>query len=645
MPAQTTTGGGQPSTATTVEQLPMVGWYDPSQLARTGIEVAISTLFGRHSDQRLLEALASSQRESYDYTFHYHEDEHDRCEPDKDRPRESIWIDYVGDVGDGWNSTYTIAYYLTEGARTFTYKDETGMECRDETRRGDLLIFGGDQVYPTANRVSYERRLIAPYRTALRRTEHPPYPHVFAIPGNHDWYDSLVSFTRLFTSRRWVGGWRTRQSRSYFALKLPHGWWLLGTDVQLGSDIDRPQVEYFESIAKEQMQAGDRIILCNAEPHWIYANLYEELDTNYNESNLAFLEKKLGKKVAVFIAGDLHHYRRHQATDGSFTQKITAGGGGAFLHPTHTGERGKDLKEIVEKISDDDGKTVVRTFRQKKSFPDEVESQDLCWRNLYFPYLTDNASWTFGFATAILYWLTTLALVSDIKPFERAGSVDGGIIAEITGAALDSIFGSPLTLLWVLATLLGFVLFTDTHSRRYRLIMGPLHGVAHVLAAFAIAVVAIELVVTLTSPQWVLSISWGGYEFHPDLRALPAAVLILLGGFLVGPFILGLYLLISLNYFGRHSNEAFSSLAIQDWKHFLRLYIDAHGDLTIYPIGIRRVPRKWKPRAGTTGPELVPDRQTDLDATEPELIEPPIVLERSAATATGVTMAPRSPQP
>lgn len=49
-------------------QLPMVGWYDPAQLARTGIEVAISTVFGRHSDHRLVEALSASQRESYDYS-------------------------------------------------------------------------------------------------------------------------------------------------------------------------------------------------------------------------------------------------------------------------------------------------------------------------------------------------------------------------------------------------------------------------------------------------------------------------------------------------------------------------------------------------------------------------------------------------
>jgi len=41
-----------------VKRLPMVGWYDPRQLARTGVEVAVSTIFDRHSDHRFVEAIA-----------------------------------------------------------------------------------------------------------------------------------------------------------------------------------------------------------------------------------------------------------------------------------------------------------------------------------------------------------------------------------------------------------------------------------------------------------------------------------------------------------------------------------------------------------------------------------------------------------
>ena len=39
--------------------MPMVGWFDPGPLFATGFNVLVSTLFGRHSDYRLLEALAA----------------------------------------------------------------------------------------------------------------------------------------------------------------------------------------------------------------------------------------------------------------------------------------------------------------------------------------------------------------------------------------------------------------------------------------------------------------------------------------------------------------------------------------------------------------------------------------------------------
>ena len=35
----------------------MVGWYDPPQLLRTAGQVVTSTIFGRHADYRLIEAL------------------------------------------------------------------------------------------------------------------------------------------------------------------------------------------------------------------------------------------------------------------------------------------------------------------------------------------------------------------------------------------------------------------------------------------------------------------------------------------------------------------------------------------------------------------------------------------------------------
>ena len=105
--------GSPPSQAkkavTMPERMKMVGWYDPVQLARTGVEVAVSTLFGRHSDQRQIEALTSGDVSFYDYTCHYKDDGADLCEPDAARPRDPPGR--LGEVvGDGVGRVEAVAH-------------------------------------------------------------------------------------------------------------------------------------------------------------------------------------------------------------------------------------------------------------------------------------------------------------------------------------------------------------------------------------------------------------------------------------------------------------------------------------------------------------------------------------------------------
>ncbi|HEY0348716.1 MAG TPA: hypothetical protein VGC60_11245, partial [Pyrinomonadaceae bacterium] len=350
-----------------IDPAEMVGWYDPGQLVQTAINVAISTIFGRNADYRTTEALAARSNDA---------DPDTEPEPLVDgvfdySKKDDLWIDYVADTGDGWNSTYTVAYHISQ--------PQLPVAPNESIPRGHVLIFGGDEVYPTSSRPVYRQRLIDAYEAALPETNEP-HSHAFAVPGNHDWYDSLVSFTRLFCQGRWFAGWKTRQNRSYFALRLPHKWWLIGTDVQLDSDIDFPQVNYFKSVAS-QMEEGDRIILCTAEPHWIYDKLLKKYDNEINENNLAFLEEKIFcRKIQVFLSGDLHHYRRHATKDNK--QKITAGGGGAFMHPTHGG----DVTELRN------------GYDLQKSFPSRETSSKVAWRNLGFIFLNP---W-FGCLTAAL---------------------------------------------------------------------------------------------------------------------------------------------------------------------------------------------------------------------------------------------------
>ena len=66
-------------------------------------------------------------------------------------------------------------------------------------------------------------------------------PSCFAIPGNHDWIDGLETFQRHIQHRGWLGGWLLPQEASYFALRLPQGWWLFGLDLALLDDIDMCQ--------------------------------------------------------------------------------------------------------------------------------------------------------------------------------------------------------------------------------------------------------------------------------------------------------------------------------------------------------------------------------------------------------------------
>jgi len=90
----------------------MVDWYNPVQLVQTGIRVVVSTILGRSSDYRMLEAIAGGgdQPLFFDHTCAY-EWRDGEYSANSDRPREqkAIWIDYVSDVGDGFNSTYAIA--------------------------------------------------------------------------------------------------------------------------------------------------------------------------------------------------------------------------------------------------------------------------------------------------------------------------------------------------------------------------------------------------------------------------------------------------------------------------------------------------------------------------------------------------------
>ena len=319
------------------KHLPMTGWYNPVMLVRTAIRVAVSTVFGEFADRREAMAAANAiSAQPFDKSFDFSES----------TDNGDFWFDFLADTGDGWDSTFAIAQLLTER------KLDVGNLALP---RGRLLILGGDLVYPTPSSQAYEERFLGPFEEAYEASPadaKKEMPDLFAIPGNHDWYDGLANFMSLFCRRRItlpgvlgidrggraIAGRQTLQTCSYFALRLPGGWWLWGTDSQLEGHLDQPQVDYFEWVAAKWMSPGSKVILCVGQPSWAYIDVR---DPRPLFSTLSYLERipgrargpdgeLLGHKLELVLTGDSHHYSRYESEN---IQYVTAGGGGAFPPP------------------------------------------------------------------------------------------------------------------------------------------------------------------------------------------------------------------------------------------------------------------------------------------------------------------------
>jgi hypothetical protein len=103
-----------------------------------------------------------------------------------------VWIDFVADTGDDHDVS------LAVGRMLFSEYALSGDQLR-RLPRGDILVFGGDVAYPASTAYEIERRLLRPWNHILHGiTDDGRRRVVLGIPGNHDWYDGLDGFGRLF---------------------------------------------------------------------------------------------------------------------------------------------------------------------------------------------------------------------------------------------------------------------------------------------------------------------------------------------------------------------------------------------------------------------------------------------------------------
>ncbi len=550
------------------ERHDMVNWYSPPQLIQTAIRVGISTVFGEYADRR--DAIASAA-----------EKPPPACAPELDYAAAGgeLWLDYVADTGDGWNPTHAVAR-LANAPRLSLHG------LAEPLPRGRVMVLGGDQVYPTASREDYRTRLLGPWDAAAAGAGlEEDRPDVYALPGNHDWYDGLSSFLGLFCSgrQRVACGRTTRQTRSYFALRLPGKVWLWGVDLQLSGYMDKGQVAYFTHVATKWMDPGSRVILCTGDPAWIYAGTEDHKpdQAKGHFKNFAFVEwlaEKAGHEICLVLTGDSHHYARYdEALDGGGTRHyVTCGGGGAFLHPTH------HLPAAIEVDGWSPGRPARRfalghdpASGAESLYPPRAASRAMTWGNLAFAWKNKVFTGCVMLAIAAFTWLlagNAALLEAPSLSAALAGGLQGGVLGGLWGFLLVAL-ATPWPAAAMLAGFAAQYYFAEYPAGWHAAGVAAGHGAAHLLAIALCAILLSGLTADLPAADLWLVLANGAVAG------------------LLSATIFGLYLLLSLQGFGRHWNEAFSSLRIEGWKCFLRLRIAADGTVTVFPVGLRRVPR------------------------------------------------------
>jgi hypothetical protein len=620
------------------KRMPMADWFHPGLLVQTGIRVAVSTAFGEMADRR--EAIAAANAiadQPRDPGFIY-TDEH--------RRNGDFWLDFMADTGDGWDSTFAMAQLVTA----------PHLQPGDSPLpRGQILILGGDMVYPTASREEYDNRFLYPFEEAAKRTAGDPaaMPDLYAIPGNHDWYDGLSAFFNLFCRRRIAGpgavginrpgrkiaGRPTKQTRSYFAIQLPGGWWLWGTDSQLKGYIDQPQIDFFQFVASNWMEDNSKLILCVGMPNWAYV---DERRPDKEFSTFSYLERLAGMarrphtaeeqeagetgtraknhQLRLVLTGDSHHYSRFEEprSDGQDpVQYITCGGGGAFLHPTHQLASRRFEWDYPPPNSVTPGTAPVQRqfdIARKEDgsaalFPEKDVSARLTRANWTFAWRNWPMTLVFFAAYLLFNWiLNTNARLEDYPSLVHAVSAGGWVEAPFRYAWVA--FASPWPVLMFCLAMGGYYYFADSpYDKAKRAKIGLLHGLAQTGAATLVTAILLRAIGATgfgdTSIQGPLPTLGVGLTLF-TVSALAA---------IVSATVFGGYLKLSLDKWGRHWNEAFSALAIADYKCFLRLRITKDDELEVYAVGLEKVP------AG--GGTLAEGQE---DTLRPHLIEGPIPI-------------------
>jgi hypothetical protein len=679
----------------------MVDWFDPLVLGAVAVRTLISTTIGDYADQRPMQEAADGEgndkrlvtRHDYSKSAGGSEIYPPDADPenlnyakrpvegeeqgDKDlnearaerrlRLREgALWVDFIADLGDGFEATYAMASLLA--ADTLDIGD-----VEEPLPAGEILIFGGDLAYPNATVEEYRARCLDPYDWVFTadRARLEPRRELFFIAGNHDWYDGLSAFTTQFCyDSTSVGGWRCKQERSYFALRLPHNWWIWGIDVALGDKIDIGQLHYFQKVvARIDAAENAKILIILHAPDWTKP-AYKAL------TSICELAREKGEVCAI-IAGDLHHYSRYESLDKERSaaraapfrdaplQLITSGGGGAFAHPTHDRKNLLEIEPAVATRRRRAAGVAARAEKQeqdkylfgyKRFYPSKSLSRLLALKNLALPLRNQRFAVLVGCIYLLYAWVFNVTAAKG--PGTPAAGAAGLQVADAAAVATAA-EGNPAFFFMLLALWLGLIFYVDANlsgrltrwlNGPVKVLLGTLHYGAHVNALLYVSALSLVLAAWISDPligvlalsgkifvgeiaqavsfsgarethlqdmlvclgklDWDLLDRWDcapalltGDAVYIAAKALAAAAISIIVGGVIGAFIFGCYWVITSVLLAMHP-DAFSALAVANYKNFLRMKFEENR-LTIYPIRLDRVPgrKEWRPYDPENHPE------------------------------------------
>lgn len=456
-----------------------------------------------------------------------------------------LYIDYISDTGDDVSVSAAVAELLV-----------SELELPDPDRpgetliapRGEMLLFGGDTAYPVATAQEITNRVLVPFNQAIEKRGPGRDRVLLGIPGNHDWYDGLDGFARMFRRRdeeddaaarpsmvgvskrmldhyaEWarelvlggkvekpkalvLSGYTPVQNGSYFILPLTPTIHLFAADRQLKT-LDARQRRFLANWYQAHPEIAPWVLLPDplyafGRPSPTGAHMVEALGFDFDQ------------RPHFLLAGDLHHYER--IADDRLLH-VVAGGGGAFLHPAPMYEG---------------------RLRANMRWPDAKQCRALL-RGVPLKVALGRSGFLPHFALGAIY---SPALAFGARFYSQLGVI----------------LPAPI----VLTLLVGTV---------YLLIGGVRHKPRSIVPLAYAAGVLTALVPILAS----LAIHMLSGSLHVNTPLWCVASLTLLAAVFVGAWIFGAYLAL-LTWLGLEHTQAFTALDHPGFKHFVRFRVRADG--------------------------------------------------------------------